>query len=228
MITNDNKCVFCREFNGRQSAKYFKSILGADYDIDNRCILETENFLCVPSVGSFVEGYVLVSPKQHYLSTLMLPECYLDELLSIIRALSDFYSNYYHQKFLIYEHGTANTRNVGGMSIAHAHLHFVPCSQQMIHMFPEFNFLRFDTISEVRKYYLKNSKKPYLLLKDIDGAIYIAVDNNIPSQFFRKRVCDICGIKNTGDWRDYPYTDNIKKTLSAAKQYGVHKLQCKG
>ena len=110
---------YARKFHGRKELSYFEIMFGAKYDIEERCILETDNFSCVPSIGSFVEGYILVIPKKHYLSALTMPETHLNEILSISRILSNFYSNYYHQNFLIFEHGTSNIKNVGGMSVAH-------------------------------------------------------------------------------------------------------------
>ena len=94
MLVNDNGCPFCNEFNGRKELSYFEIMFGAKYDIEERCILETDNFSCVPSIGSFVEGYILVIPKKHYLSALTMPETHLNEILSISRILSNFYSNY--------------------------------------------------------------------------------------------------------------------------------------
>lgn len=224
MLVNDNGCPFCNEFNGRKELSYFEIMFGAKYDIEERCILETDNFSCVPSIGSFVEGYILVIPKKHYLSALTMPETHLNEILSISRILSNFYSNYYHQNFLIFEHGTSNIKNVGGMSVVHAHLHFVPCSVQVISLLSEFDFLKFESLWAAQEYYLKNDTAPYLLLKDIDDSYYLAISENIPSQYFRKKVCDICSIKGTGDWKGYPYIDNIKKTLTAARQFGLEKI----
>ena len=84
MLVNDNGCPFCNEFNGRKELSYFEIMFGAKYDIEERCILETDNFSCVPSIGSFVEGYILVIPKKHYLSALTMPETHLNEILSTI------------------------------------------------------------------------------------------------------------------------------------------------
>ena len=202
---------------------YFDIMFGSKYDIEERCVFETDNFVCVPSIGSFVEGYLLVIPKKHYLSALTMPETHIDEFLSITSVLSYFYSNYYHQTFLVFEHGTSNVENVGGMSVVHAHLHFVPCSEQVITLLNEFDFLEFDNLWAVREYYLRNATAPYLLLKDIDDLYYLAISEKIPSQYFRKKVCDICSIKGTGNWKEYPYIDNIKKTLAAAKQFELEK-----
>lgn len=226
MLVNDNGCPFCNEFNGRKELSYFEIMIGSQYGIIERKILETDNFVCVPSIGSFVEGYVLVIPKQHFLSTLIMPECRVEELNRIIYALSRFYSDYYHKKILIYEHGTADSCNIGGMSVVHAHLHVVPCSEQVISKMCEYNFLRFNDLFDAQAYYLNNSKYPYLLLKDVDDKFYMAVNDVIPSQYFRNKVCDLCGIKGTGDWKKYPYIENIKRTLASAKEYGLTKIKC--
>lgn len=217
MQVNDNGCPFCNEFNGHKELSYFEVMFGSVYGIDQRCIFETEHFACVPSIGSFVEGYLLVIPKQHFLSSLVMPASYTPELLSIISLISNFYDRTYHKHMIMYEHGTATTQKVGGMSVVHAHLHFVPCSQQIITKFPEFSFLKFQSFSEAAEYYSRNQDSPYLLLKDVDGCLYFSTSDKIPSQYFRKRVCDLCGMPGTGDWKKYPYVEHIKKTLAAAK-----------
>lgn len=221
MLVNENGCPFCNEFNGRRELSYFELTFGARHQISQRSILETAHFVCVPSIGSFVEGYVLVIPRRHFLSALTMPRNYVDELLSIVRTLSEFYRSCYQQNFLIYEHGTVDEHNLGGMSVAHAHLHLVPCRRRVISMLPEFHFLPFHDLFAARSYYLSHGKQPYLLLKDADGCFYLAISEHIPSQYFRKKVCDICGVAGTGDWKEYPYIDNVKKTLAAARRFEI-------
>ena len=225
MLVNDNGCPFCNEFNGRKDLSYFEVMVGSKYGIAQRRVFETEHFACVPSIGSFVEGYLLVIPKRHFLSSLVMPASYIEELLSVIPSISNFYSAVYHKKLVMYEHGAANEQNVGGMSVVHAHLHFVPCSQQIITKCPEFSFIKFQSLSEASEYYSAHQNRPYLLLKDVDGNFYVSMSDKIPSQYFRKRVCDVCGMPGTGDWKEYPYVDHIKKTLAAAKKFDFKILQ---
>ena len=219
MQVNDNGCPFCNEFNGHQERSYFAVMFGSKYGIKQRCIFETEHFACVPSIGSFVEGYLLVIPKQHFLSSLVIPASYTPELLSILSRISVFYDKAYHKGMILYEHGTADAQKAGGMSVVHAHLHFVPCSQPVVTKCSEFSFMRFPSFSEAAKYYSMNQNSPYLLLRDVDGSFYFSTSDEIPSQYFRKRVCDLCGIPGTGDWKEYPYVGHIKKTLAAAKRF---------
>lgn len=224
MQVNDNGCTFCNEFNGRKELSYFEIMFGSKYGITERRIFETEHFACVPSLGSFVEGYLLVIPKQHFLAALSMPEAYIAELQSAIGAISSFTRGYYHKSFVMYEHGAASTEHAGGMSVVHAHLHFVPCSQNAISMCPEFSFLKFQDLFEAARYYSAHRDRPYLLLKDADDSLYFSAADDIPSQYFRKRVCDLCGIPGTGDWKAYPYIGNIRKTIQAAKDYKIRTL----
>lgn len=227
MLLDDNKCPFCNEFDKQRYPFYFKDLYGFNCDVDERCILDTDNFACVPSIGSFVEGYILVIPKQHFLSSFTMPESHIIELLSITHALSRFYRHCYHQNYIMYEHGTADTANVGGMSVVHAHLHCMPCSHKIISNMYEYDFIRFDSFFEAQKYYLAHSRQAYLLLKDIDNSFYLSISDNIPSQYFRTKVCDTLGIPGTGDWRKYPYFNNLKKTFIVASKYGLNKTSLK-
>lgn len=220
MNVNDNGCTFCNEFNGRKDLSYFENTFGLKNSIEKRSIFETENFACVPSIGSFVEGYLLLIPKQHFLSSLSMPEAHLKELLCILNILSSFYQDCYHSSYIVYEHGSSSLDNIGGMSVVHAHLHLVPYSSSLLPELNEFKFLRFKDILETRSYYLSsNQNNPYLLFKDTNNFIYFAISENIPSQYFRKKVCDSCGLTGMGDWKEYPFIDNIKRTLATAKKY---------
>ncbi len=225
MNVNDNGCPFCNEFNGRKELSYFEIMFGSKFQIEERCLFETNLFACVPSIGSFVEGYLLIIPKKHFLSSLLFPDEYLYELMKINTVLSRFYEEYYHSGFLIYEHGTSDASHVGGMSVVHAHLHYVPYNLPIISMCPEFSFAKFENFFDVSRYYASLPlNHPYLLLQDVDGSIYLAFSDDIPSQFFRKRVCDICGLTGQGDWKIYPFVENIKKTISAAQKYGLREM----
>ena len=52
-----NPCVFCSQFREDSAPAVW-----------NEPILESQNFVVVPSLGSLVEGWTLLLPKSHYLS----------------------------------------------------------------------------------------------------------------------------------------------------------------
>lgn len=220
MKVNEYGCPFCNEFNGKKSLSFLENTIGVKHGINQRCVLETKNFVCFPSIGSFVEGYLLVIPKEHFLSTLSIPYHYTEELLSIIEFLGKFYLDSYQSKFIIFEHGSSNLSNTGGMSVLHAHLHLVPYNALFVSSINEFHFIKYNNFLDLKMDYLsRGAQSPYLLLKDIDDNIYYCEDEEIPSQYFRKKVCNSCGLIEMGDWKEYPFVDNIVKTIASANSY---------
>lgn len=225
MKINEYGCPFCNEFNGNKSLSYFENTFGSKYGIEQRCVLETKNFVCVPSIGSFVEGYLLVIPRRHFLSSLSMPHQYIEELLSVIEIISKFYQDTYKSKYLIFEHGSSNFNNPGGMSVLHAHLHLVPYNMPLITDVSEFDFTVYDSFYDLQKHYIaQNAKNPYLLLRDIDNRLFYCEADRIPSQYFRKKVCNNCGLIGMGDWKKYPFVDNIKKTIISANAYQLKEI----
>lgn len=221
MKVNEYGCPFCNEFNGKKHLSFFDNTIGKKYGITKRCVLETKNFVCVPSIGSFVEGYVLIIPKKHFLSILSIPYNYTEELLSIIEILNQFYFDSYQSGFIMFEHGSSLFNNSGGMSVLHAHLHLVPYNTLFISsVISEFDFIKYNNYCDLKNdFSSQNTKMPYLLFKDIDNGIYYCENEKIPSQYFRKKVCDNCGLIGMGDWKEYPFIDNIKKTIATATRY---------
>lgn len=220
MKINEYGCPFCNEFNGKKSLSYFENNIGLKHGIKQRCVLETKNFACVPSIGSFVEGYLLIIPRKHFLSSLSMPYQYTEELLSVIRFIGDFYMYSYKTKYIIFEHGSSNLDNPGGMSVLHAHLHLVPYDMLLLPTINEFDFIRYGSFYELKKDYLSQSiQNPYLLLKDTDDKIYYCEAEKIPSQYFRKKICNNCGLVGMGDWKKYSFVDNIEKTIVSANRY---------
>lgn len=220
MKINEFGCPFCNEFNGKKHLSYFEKNIGTMRGIHERCILETKNFVCVPSIGSFVEGYLLIIPKKHFLSFLSIPFNYTKELFSIFDCLNDYYLNFYNSKFIVFEHGSSNQDNTGGMSVFHAHLHVVPYDLSFFSIVRDYQFMKFNSFLAVKNAYCSRTEQnPYLFFKDTNGDYYYSENKNIPSQFFRKRMCNSLGLINMGDWKEYPFIENIEKTISSANNY---------
>ena len=64
------KCDICSELQKDQKAYFYSTY---ESSISNRIIHETENLHVIPSIGQIVEGYLLIVPKNHYLSIGQMP-----------------------------------------------------------------------------------------------------------------------------------------------------------
>lgn len=221
MEINENGCPFCNEFNGKEELSFFRNNIGTKNHIMSRCVLETVHFSCVPSIGSFLKGYLLIIPKEHFLSVLSMPTEYIAELEDIISAIAAFYMHKYSSDFIFFEHGSSDTDNIGGMSVTHAHLHIIPFNEPLINKIKEFDFINYANIFDAQNAYLPDHKNPYLLLRDTTDSVYYCEAGSIPSQFFRNIICDSIGLTGMGNWKQYPFIENIKATLNDAAEYDL-------
>lgn len=216
----DNGCPFCNEFNGHFELSYFWNAYGKKRNIDERCVFETDNFACVPPLGSFCEGYLLIVPRFHYLSMLTMPLDLLLELKTILTVVSRFIKENYKKNTVFFEHGSSSISNPGGMSVVHAHIHCVPCSEIEASYLHEVVFLNFPSIDDVKRYWEKTThNNPYLLYLDTFGKVFFHEGEHIPSQYMRRIMCNIIRGDDTWNWKQYPYLDNIRKTVEIAKEY---------
>ena len=218
--SNRYGCTFCHECNGRKELSYFDRVFAKTYGITDRTVMDTEKFTVLPTLGSFVPGYLLIIPKQHALSFLSLSREHLEELRAIERELEAMIGAIYQKGYIMFEHGSSDEQNVGGMSVVHAHIHVIPCDTAVMPHCGAYTFSSFDSFLEASAYYAKNkSGAPYLLCQDTDGKVYLSFAENIPSQYFRNLVCDLIAEPGRGNWKTDPFIDTIKQTLADVMHY---------
>ena len=105
-------CKFCRLAAGERP-------LG----VVDQPFMESENFLAIPSLGSFIEGWTLIIPRRHVLS---LSKFYSDEeFLDFSKSVAERVESLFG-KIIFFEHGPSEHNSLTGCGIDHAHLHLVP------------------------------------------------------------------------------------------------------
>lgn len=86
-------------------------------------VYETENFVVIPGLGPIDSGYLMIMPKEHYLSLAQVPKAQMNEYHEVEEDIYWILKNLYGAKTFFYEHGTAPGGAVGLKSIVHAHVH---------------------------------------------------------------------------------------------------------
>jgi len=86
---------------------------------DENLLLETENFYVVPTIGGFVEGYLLLISKEHLGSLAEIKKSQIEEFENLKKKCKKILIKIY-DGCIFYEHGRT------GMSVNHAHMHAVP------------------------------------------------------------------------------------------------------
>lgn len=184
-------------------------------------LYETENFAVIPSLGSIVEGWLLIIPKKHYLSYgyLSSEELYkeLDDLIVYVGSIvKKAYGD-----FVIFENGAFCSDKLVGCGVDYAHIHIVPIKDDLIDIIKtrynkNYNWEQVKSLG-VSSTFVKNSQ-PYLYYRNQVGCSYITTDPNIPSQLFRKAIAYSRGIENEYDWKYHYFDENIDKTINSYKQ----------
>ena len=187
-----------------------------DSKISNyRITYKSKNFFVMPGLGQFLNGYFLIIPFKHIMSSAELetPEL-LSELLQVIEDIKYILKiTYGTNNILVWENGTGN----GGYgkakdSIVHAHIHLVPSSlsPQAIQKTSGFSFKEI-TSNEIMDF----GERSYLLLKG-DNSWFINDDPElyIPRQYIRQLLADEHQLKDgVWNWREYMFTDKIIETM---------------
>lgn len=190
-----NPCVFCSQLNGGSARAPW-----------NQPILESENFLVVPSLGSLVEGWTLLVPKQHYLSMGALPSGLRAEAESLQHDVERLLRAQFDQPLVIFEHGPSAVKHGTGCGVDHAHTHVLPidCALLALAMplVPEgTEWLPAGWAERAAAY---EAGLDYLYLKQDGCPGVIAVAEDFGSQVFRKAIASYLGKPTEFSWREHP------------------------
>ena len=184
------ECSFCSEINGKEENNFFDIYLKEKFEkegLNSRIVATTHKFVIMPMVGPLVPGYLLIVPKDHYLSISQLPKEQIEELKIVKEELKKVFEKHYG-KSVFYEHGALSCSAKGGSCSDHAHLHIVAVDIDVKDKFGQYG-------SELRKLYdyseMINQKQrniPYLYYENQKGEMFLADAPIVESQFIRKLI----------------------------------------
>ena len=187
----------------------------------NEALFESENFKVIPSLGSLVEGWLLIVPKNHYISFGHIEDTALyEEAQFVLEYVCQKVKSIYGD-FVVFEHGAIDCGSVVGCGVDYAHIHIVPVSVDLQTESQRYiaDILWTDYPSLEHTKYFVASGSSYLLLKTDENNFKIGVSENIPSQTFRKIIAEKIGLKDEFDWKKYFFENNILKTINQFKSF---------
>jgi ATP adenylyltransferase len=201
-------CTFCAEMSA-----------GSDGAQWNQPLAETKNFVVVPSLGSLVEGWLLIVPKIHHISMGALPTGLRQEADDLERRVSRLLDLEYRRPIVVFEHGPSAAKHGTGCGVDHAHLHLVPTgcdvlkyAQPFVPASASWRIAGPDSGWDLRTRAYK-SGQDYLYLKPHDDEALVAVCEDFGSQVFRRAISAYVGIEQEFNWRDYPRIDTVLRTI---------------
>jgi ATP adenylyltransferase len=206
-------CELCTELRSPISAKAW-----------NQPLFESPNFVALPSLGSLIEGWVLLVPKHHFISLGEVSGAMLSEMNKFKEFLCSVLNECYGT-VSVFEHGPSAARRTVGCGVDHAHLHLVP--------------LRFDLCTGVSSFLPSgvtwtnagiekcqeaySQGLDYLYLEQPIGFGRIATHNEFGSQLFRQAIAAQIGIQDEYNWRKYRQMPTVMATIQRLKTWAASK-----
>ncbi|AFY38379.1 histidine triad (HIT) protein [[Leptolyngbya] sp. PCC 7376] len=205
-----HKCTFCAQYVLHTHAIAWSKI-GQEYGQFSDVILETDNCLAIAGFGALTEGYVLIIPKDHYLSVGGLPKKLMSEFIAVKQIIGDSIKKIYGQ-VAFFEHGMS-TCSLSGGCIDHAHIHAIPCKTDFrAHLQIDFPEIQISDIFELSKF--SNANISYIFYENIfeEKFVYVATET-IKSQYIRRLWAGSIGKPKEWNWGIFIGEKNIARTI---------------
>lgn len=176
----------------------------------DRALIETRNFVVVPSKGGFLVGWLMVVPREHVLSSAALSAPVRDELNQLIERLSQHLTARIAPP-TIFEHGATQPGSEFGCGVDHAHVHLVPLDPSVSllglaeqKLGARFNLTRPDNC------------RPYLSVREPNGPWRaLHPTGAVPRQFFRQLIWRHHGSPGSSyDYDQEPCAELAERTLA--------------
>jgi len=200
-------CTYCENL--------FSPSRGSGWDSHDRILFQSEHFVAVPTIGSLVEGWLLIVTKHHHLCMGELAADRFDELdqfkLEVARSVERNYG-----PVAIFEHGPSLPKQGVGCGVDHAHLHVVPTTCDLVLglrgvMTRDLCWTDVRAICDARDAF--DSGLEYLYVEQPLSHGRIATGHGFESQLFRKVIARYIGEPDRFDWKLYSGPANVRRTV---------------
>jgi len=199
-MTHTRNCCLCRILSGERK-----------FGAADEPFMESNNYMAIASIGSFIEGWSMVVPKAHKLS--LVDEYNNTEFLhfteSVVRHITKHYG-----RAVMFEHGASRVGSATGCGVDHAHFHIVPHGESLTQVLEESGFW-WDSCyaSDIADL---SDGKDYLFYCDevstlgIRGLLH--APDNPKSQYFRRILADKLNKTEVYDYKRFPHLDTAIET----------------
>ena len=209
-------CAYCQYLDG-------------DVHKNERPVYRSENFFVIPTIGQFVNGYLLIIPNAHIMSNAELSSEHLEEFYTVLNDIEFIlkltYPNF--KEVLVWENGSGSGgKGKAKDSVVHSHVH-VALSDLTSHDIKALSGFDFEEI-ELKDLAIYKSHS-YLLVKNPDNEKWI-INNNpevyIPRQYVRQLIAEEYGIQGEAwNWRTHPFEEKMHQTVDTIIA-ALEKNQC--
>jgi diadenosine tetraphosphate (Ap4A) HIT family hydrolase len=176
----------------------------------NALILESPNFVVVPTLGHFIPGWCLIVPRLHYACMGALETHLYPEFLSVKSQLETILRSIYGD-VIQFEHGPCSL-GTAGACVDHAHLHMVPTRADIgAELSSRFMGYPVDGMTVLASAY--RAGRSYLFYENNEGESSMYDVSVLPSQYMRMLLAQELGMLERYDWRSYSGREELRSFL---------------
>lgn len=191
--------------------------LGPAVERWNQQLMESPNFVVLPSVGAMVEGWLLIIPKDHYLSAAAMPYVLVEELHELKDDVAHILAPLFGS-IVAFEHGPSRPSCEIGCGVDHAHLHLVPFAGDLELLtrpqLPEDSVWEIISPADVTTF----RDLDYLYFEQPLGSARITAGLNYGSQVFRRAVAGFMHRTDEYNWREFPEYERVFSTIAKLEE----------
>ncbi|MCF7817474.1 MAG: hypothetical protein K9M54_06305 [Kiritimatiellales bacterium] len=198
-------------------SKYATENFGSSKPLWDVPLFESESFVALPSIGSLVEGWMLVVPKEFALNIGFMDEKLQNELLRFSQKVARVLEKEYGP-IAAFEHGPIQRNNKVGCGVDYAHLHLVPTSHNLLDEAKKLDttieWVSVDSIKQTSQLVKQGCSYLFLQQPYGHGKAYVGTSKHIPSQLFRRILANHLNSTTDFDWKSDPRIEIVEKTVN--------------
>jgi diadenosine tetraphosphate (Ap4A) HIT family hydrolase len=203
----------CLELDGRYIQADENPYSAAIKDGEN-IILQTDNFVVIPSLGPLNNTHAMLIPKQHVNSFASLPVTLQTQGMEILRKLSQ-HALTKNEELIFFESGAGLLMSHSGGCVTHAHIH---CIKKNEHFERELKEEVTLTKTEGDDFSQANTDLGYIWYRNEKDEAYLCNNPLLPSQFLRYLYAKPQGNDTRWNWRKNVNIPVVMKVLSFYKK----------
>jgi ATP adenylyltransferase len=179
----------------------------------DRPVLQTEQFLVMPSKGSLVPGWLLVVPRRATLNLRDLSSGERGQLNDICRSVRTML-HVFGGRIFEFEHGADRRGSLMGCGVDQAHLHVVPLPFDLLGAASRQQGVTWTQATSCDDPWQDlPANSHYLLAKEDQKQALIGIPSSPTSQWFRRIIANELRVPDKWHYSEHPFSENVARTL---------------
>ncbi|PBC23171.1 MULTISPECIES: hypothetical protein [unclassified Mesorhizobium] len=187
--------------------------------IYDQIIFETQECVVCPTLGSILPNWLLVIPRRRAINFAHWQAETGQRVADVVSAIADEFG-LYDERVVWFEHGPAENGSSIGCGVDWAHLHILvdaPFSApEMVARSAEMQSLNWTSFDASKLYEMVDRNKSYLMAGGDDASHLVQDVEHVGSQFLRRVVADLVGLR--GEW-NYRTSENLANVQATLKRF---------